>query len=239
MSKTIIVKQESRSPLTQKNSKGWSAGEIEFLKKNYSTLKMCELAKNLKKSIIDIHAQAVALKLSRVKKVSVPVTEKVTHNFWTKEETKFLKENFSKLSIEEIAKRLNRSTGSISGKASWLNLTSANKKSGKRTRKTWEQNEINYLNENYGKKSVKNIAKYLKRTEYSVVSKVSDLRSNKKFQPISVTQETSPKVVSRVKETSTSAIKNVSFTLTNTLLSVLAVTNISVLTLLVYSILLK
>lgn len=239
MPKTIVVKKESKSPLTQKVPSGWSASEIEFLKENYAKLKMCELAKKLKKSIIDIHAQAVTLKLTKDKKVVVPVSEKVSRNFWTKEETKFLKENFSKLSLEEIAQKLNRSTGSISGKASWLNLKSTPKSARKRTRKVWEQSEVDYLNEYYGKKSVKTIAKYLKRTEYSIISKASELKNNKSLQTPPVVKDVTPKVIGRVKETPTVAIKSISVNLVNIFLSVLTITNISALILLMYSILLK
>lgn len=238
MSKTIIVKKEPKLAVAKKTANGWSTSEINFLKKNYKILKMCELAKNLKKSIIDIHAQAVTLGLTKTDKVST-VTDRTGRNFWTKEETKFLKENFSKLSLEEIAEKLNRSTGSISGKAFWLRLSPATRASRKRTRKIWEKEEINYLSNNYGKQSVKRIAKYLKRSEYSVISKASELRCNKETAQVSRSTIKGKDVGIKEPVRETEVVKQTSSNLTNWLIGILTVTNVSVLIFLGYAILLK
>ena len=75
---------------------------------------------------------------------------KVKQVSWTKDETKFFKRSlFGKYPIAEIAEELGRSVGSVSGKASGLNL----KRRRNNKYKTWTEDEIKYLSDNCNVKS--------------------------------------------------------------------------------------
>lgn len=78
---------------------------------------------------------------------------------WTKEEEKYLIDNYMTTMYCDLAKLLNKTEGAIRAKCFDLNLVKNN---------AWSSDEIEYLKVNYGKQSVKEIAEYLNRTENSV-----------------------------------------------------------------------
>jgi hypothetical protein len=80
---------------------------------------------------------------------------------FTEEEINFIKENYSKMTGLEIAKKLGRSRGSVLSKTWILGLS-------KRGRRVWKDSEIEFVKENYPDKSVKQIAEILGRTNKSV-----------------------------------------------------------------------
>lgn len=69
-----------------------------------------------------------------------------SHFMWTDKEIKFLKDNYDKLSINEIAYQLGRSYGSVSGKLSLMGLKKKKGSCGS-FRTSWEDWEIDLLKE--------------------------------------------------------------------------------------------
>lgn len=74
---------------------------------------------------------------------------------WTKDEVEFLKNNYRVMSRKKLAEALQRSKGSISYKASTLNLQS---------KRYWTKKELEYLEENWGVVSLPTMAKRLGRS---------------------------------------------------------------------------
>lgn len=77
---------------------------------------------------------------------------------WTNEEVDFLKNNINKLSVEEIAKKLNKTVHSIRSKAYSLELSTES------IRRKWTNEEIDYLKEKIGCMSMYAISKKLRRS---------------------------------------------------------------------------
>lgn len=94
--------------------KHWSSDETEFLKNNYPKLSMQNIAKILNRSV-----RAVESRIGRLGLYSTNRAKLIT---WSSDEVKFLKENYLKLSLREIAKSLNRSIGSVGGQSRRLKL---------------------------------------------------------------------------------------------------------------------
>lgn len=68
---------------------------------------------------------------------------------WSKEEEKFLKENYTVISDKEIARYLGRTLSSIRGKVDF--------EKGKKSKQSRLINKNNYLTEEQRKKKIKNI----------------------------------------------------------------------------------
>ena len=83
---------------------------------------------------------------------------------WTDKEVEYLKYAVGKQSYQKIARVLHRSVCSVKHKTYKLGL----QKKDIHTRREWTEEEIEYLRKNYRKKSVRSIARKLKRTEQSV-----------------------------------------------------------------------
>lgn len=86
---------------------------------------------------------------------------------WTKEEDNFIKENCANMTDEEISKILNRTIYSIKSRRIGL---------GKKCHRTkqdefrWSEEDKDYLKDNYGVKTVSEIAVHLNRSESSIKS---------------------------------------------------------------------
>jgi len=91
---------------------------------------------------------------------------------WTKKEVEFLKKNYGKMSNKEIAKRLNRSYGSIQPKAKELGLKF----------EYWTKRQINLLRELYPNESNKKISKIIKKNLSAInhMAKRLGLKKDKK-----------------------------------------------------------
>ncbi len=87
----------------------------------------------------------------------------MTYRRWTKEEVKYLRQNFKIKDMNIITKQLNRTELSVYKKAVRLGLTEILKR--------WEEGEVEYLINNWGKKPMALIAKYLDRSKISVKKK--------------------------------------------------------------------
>lgn len=101
--------------------------------------------------------------------ISLPELEILSEkaSIWSKEEEDFLRDNYQKISNEEIAQKLNRSNDAIKKRARVLGLTKTkvnfNFKTG-----VWGKEEEELLRESYQKKSYQEIADMLNRSYNSV-----------------------------------------------------------------------
>jgi predicted transcriptional regulator len=80
---------------------------------------------------------------------------------YTQEELEYIKENYNKMTVKEIAEKLNKSVGSISNATRKMGLI-------KQLHKPWTLYEIEYLKNNYIQKTSEEIGEYLNRSTQSV-----------------------------------------------------------------------
>jgi predicted transcriptional regulator len=88
--------------------------------------------------------------------------------YWTDKETEYLTKNWGLISIELLAKELNRSKPSIKNKVNDLGL--------ERLVKKWTNEEIEYLSKNWGLIEIKTLEKNLKRSRRAIHIKASSLK---------------------------------------------------------------
>ena len=94
---------------------------------------------------------------------------------WTDTEIKYLKQNYNKLTVSQIAGKLHRTYNSVQAKAGRLGLCdSANKIQGK----PWTPEEIDYLERFYEKRGCDFIAKKFNRSVFSVRRKAQNMGFN-------------------------------------------------------------
>lgn len=89
---------------------------------------------------------------------------------WNEEELQFLRENYGVLSLEEIAKKLNRTVSSIMHKAKRNGIKSVCK-----SEQRWTDEQVQYLIDNYKLKTNKELAKILHKTKVAVDIKANNL----------------------------------------------------------------
>lgn len=123
--------------------KRWTNEETDFFIQNYGKTSVTDLSNKMNRPITSLHQKAKALKLSffEQKKQSLTLEEKVDSIFeilkdikyvlfnyvelgtWTPEQHDFLKQNYNKLSISELEKKLNKRRSTIYNYASKLGYT--------------------------------------------------------------------------------------------------------------------
>jgi len=80
---------------------------------------------------------------------------------WSTKEIEFLKDNYGRMRLVDIAKALNRSVNAVIWKARELGLKYRNYR-------RWSSSEVDFLKENWGKMRLSDIAKALNRSVQSV-----------------------------------------------------------------------
>jgi len=90
------------------------------------------------------------------------------HNQWTKDEDKFLINNYKNLSVDELADRLSRHRLTIVNKLNDLGLRTPSKRK-------WTQDELDFIIENYPTKRCEWCADQLNRSKRSVYTKAERL----------------------------------------------------------------
>ena len=92
---------------------------------------------------------------------------------WTEEEEKYLRKNYGKLTVSQMARHLHRTPHLVSAHiySHGLQQNNGTPKAGK----NWSQEEKDYLAEKWGQCSVEGIAKHLQRSVSSVINKSAKL----------------------------------------------------------------
>lgn len=212
MPKTFIVKKETRLASTPKkhrknfqswktkSERFWNEEDSQFLKANYKSLSAKELSAKLGRSVSSIRSRAHAEGLTNrkdsnsVAEIAKEIVSSSTENRtnWSRKEVALLRKEFKELGVAEMSKKLGRSAGSISGKAHALGLTKkrGSKKSSKKGYRSWTENELSYIKDNFEKKTASAIAKRLRRTVASVYSKAKTLKLTKQVEAEVIAKET-------------------------------------------------
>ena len=128
-----------------KNLRLWTKEEDEYLRQNYPTGSLKEIAEHLRRS--------VSACMHRAGKIGV---RRATN--WTEEEDTFLKMNYFTMSAKEIAEYLGRTERTCMHRA-------ANVLKLRKVSMVWTKEEDEYLRQNYPTGSLKEIAEHLRRTE--------------------------------------------------------------------------
>ena len=117
---------------------------LKFLKSNYSTIPVKELAKILGRTENAIRSQIYVIKNE------LRINTKNKSRLWTKEEEKFLLENVGKLKNKDIAKALGRTEVAITLRSSYLKnkvkntiKTSCKKNQVKNTISSTKESKVN------------------------------------------------------------------------------------------------
>ena len=143
------------------NGKRWTKEEDEFLRQNYLTKPIKEIADHLGRTEAACLNRASAI-LGIYK-----------NSPWTKEEDEYLRQNYATKSIKEIAEQLGRTGVACQTRANILAIK-------KERAGIWTKEEDEYLRQNYCIKSYKEIAEHLGRTEGTCKSRASKLGITKK-----------------------------------------------------------
>ena len=149
--------------------RSWDDSDIEILKKYYKKVSSYEISEVLlegRHEPREVRRKAATLGLSE-------------NPFWTKEEEQILKDNYSKIPMDELRKLLpNRSLSAIIGKSNQYGLTSYFN-----INKFYTDEENKYLRDNYLTKTDKEIATYLNRTISAIQQRLCVLNLYRPFDP--------------------------------------------------------
>lgn len=145
----------------------WSKRNHNYLLKNIGTKTNREIAQHLGIKTHKVDQYIQRHKLARYKKKPE----------WTNAEKEFLRSNYKKLSVKEIANQLDRTVVSIKNTASRMGL-------GSRENKLWNSEEEKYLSDNYSKSDVNQLSEYLNRAKSSVAGKIRRMGLSKRKKSI-------------------------------------------------------
>lgn len=148
----------------------WKKPEFdEYLMANYKTKKLADIANELgvQRQTVRNHLKALGLEKS----------EKTRVRFWTAEEVKYLKANYEKVPLEDMAAKLGRSAGSVHSKLSVMGLKAP------RVEFTWFAEDIEYLKANYMDMTVRQLAIKLARSEGQIKHVAKQLGLRKEDRP--------------------------------------------------------
>lgn len=92
----------------------WTAEDVAFLRENYLALGADEVARRLNKSVHGVHG-----KIRKAGGGRPSIGPRVE---WTEEEDQFLRENYQRLTLEELEQHLGRTKGAIYARAQLLDV---------------------------------------------------------------------------------------------------------------------
>jgi len=157
---TKIVALKKEGKLNVKKHRPYTEEEVRFIIENYGKMSARMIALKLNRPI-----KSVRTKIEQLRRDGM-IKNRVLEE-WSDEEIEFLKNNYGKMKIAEIAKALNKNVFTVKNKAIKLGLR---KKPPK-----WTQDEIEYLKSNYGKIPTTEIAEVLGRSVGAIYSKANEL----------------------------------------------------------------
>jgi hypothetical protein len=134
------------------NPMPWSENEEELLAELFSTTTNEEIGKKIGRSLDSIANKARKMGLRKIK-------------FWSKEEDDMLKKLYRKLSYEQLALRLERTSGAMQIRIIVLGLESKVE--------NWTEAESDFLRRNHHTMSYQAIAEHLGRTYGAVAARAS------------------------------------------------------------------
>lgn len=180
---TRSVKKDRRKEVIKLNAKApkWTLSEVEFLKKNCGKLSDEEIGAKIGKTVHAVYCKRRSLKtVKNPRPVVVTPTKEINEEryfkAWTKQEEKFLKDNYNSLSFKNLSIRLGRSVNAIKARASILGLI---EKENKCASTRWSHKDISFLKHNINNMSYEELGKALNRSSAAIAVKVSSLKIKK------------------------------------------------------------
>lgn len=119
------------------------------------------------KTIIAMSKKEDVINLSHeeIRKIKSEIKKELDY-YWSQEDDEFLKANYKKLNISEIAKVLDKTHKATQARIVRLQLSNRH----------WTTKEVAWLTENYNKVGIAEAARYLNRTASSIEHKVNRLK---------------------------------------------------------------
>lgn len=142
---------------------GWTKQQEQFLIENAGKISVSKIAKKIGKGV-----DTTEKKLKRLRKSGaidpVDLKAKYSERTWPAEHEQFIIDNHKKMTIEQMSKSLGKTHDAVHHRISKLI------REGRLERKVkaLDDSEIDYIVENYSEQTVKELAKNLGRTFYSV-----------------------------------------------------------------------
>jgi hypothetical protein len=146
----------------------WTKRDHNYLLKNMGEKTNREIAEHLGIKTYKVNQYIIRQGLTRYKKKPE----------WTDEEREFLRSNYKKLTIKEIAMQFDRTVMSIKNTASRMGLSPKDSK-------PWSGEEEKYLKDNYLKLNINQLSETLKRGKSSVAGKIRRMGLSKRRKPVS------------------------------------------------------
>jgi len=112
---SLVKHQKKKVTKSQKKKNGWTAEELQFVRKNMDKLAYKEIAEVLGRTEAAVKRQVAIMRqldpnLAKHKKKIIKIT---VPNAWTAEELQFVRENKGKLTYKEMSKILGRTVPAI------------------------------------------------------------------------------------------------------------------------------
>lgn len=114
LDRTLRSVQTKASELGLSKGKSWSQVEIKFLRENYLKLGAKEVAVQLGRTLSAIH--------TKIREIGGGRKSIGPRRNWTKDELEFLRENYQKLSWDELTQQLDRTKSAIQVRARMLHI---------------------------------------------------------------------------------------------------------------------
>lgn len=118
----------------------WTKDETEYLRKNFKSTPPEVLAKVLGRSVNSINSKAYCMGLN-------VQSGNRTGSGWVKRDLKFLIDNYDNMSVDDIAAKLNRSSGAVRAKAFSLGITKGQQKEKQELQKKFEKKQPRWREE--------------------------------------------------------------------------------------------
>lgn len=142
----------------------WTPHESQYLRDNYQTMTLEQIANSLERTRPSVACRAAKLGLK--KNLRCPSGEK-----WTPEQDQYIRDHWQKISDEEIAAAVGHPVHSTQARRLKLGLKHRAGCKGP----DWTQEELDYIREVWGSKTVPQIAKHLGRSVTAVRIKTTRL----------------------------------------------------------------
>lgn len=146
----------------------WTKRDHNYLLKNMGEKTNREIAEHLGIKTYKVNQYIVRQGLMRYKKKPE----------WTDDEREFLRNNYKKIPIKQIADHLHRTVVSIKNTASRMKLSSKHST-------PWSSEEEKYLKSNYSKLDINKLSEVLKRGKSSVAGKIRRMGLSKRKNSLS------------------------------------------------------
>lgn len=148
-------------------AKRWTEEELKSLNDWYGNVELSEISNRIGRTEKSIRTKASEIGIAKGR------------NEWSGDDILFLQENYLLLGAEEVARKLKRTTSSVHSKI--IEVGGGRKSIGPRVR--WDEESLQYLRENYQKKTFEELSEHLNRTPMAIQVRASMLGMQRYIDP--------------------------------------------------------